>query len=197
MAMLRHVLAHNGGQEQAIVGHLATLIRPGGSVYLADGDQSGFRILGRPRCHARRRHPGRGCAASLGDRLGPARFRTSQAHRLRAALHRHRPTVGVNGDPLFRWSVRAAGRPARTQVSRGTGLSRSDREFPALTGRSGTQRHVVCGRVPHPAAQCPARAPKPCHDAHPDHGVSGQRAGRLASPAFPAGRAAGSTGGPG
>lgn len=42
---LRHVLAHNGGHEQAIVNHLATLIRPGGSVYLVDGDQSGARIL--------------------------------------------------------------------------------------------------------------------------------------------------------
>jgi SAM-dependent methyltransferase len=46
VAMLRHVLAHNGGHEQAIVGHLATLIRPGGSVYLVDGDLSGFRLLG-------------------------------------------------------------------------------------------------------------------------------------------------------
>lgn len=45
VAMLRHVLAHNGGHEQAIVGHLATLIRPGGSVYLVDGDLSGFRLL--------------------------------------------------------------------------------------------------------------------------------------------------------
>jgi ubiquinone/menaquinone biosynthesis C-methylase UbiE len=43
--MLRHVLAHNGGHEQAIVGHLATLIRPGGSVYLVDGDLSAFRLL--------------------------------------------------------------------------------------------------------------------------------------------------------
>ena len=45
VVMLRHVLAHIGGHEQAIVDHLATLIRPGGSVYLVDGDQSGFRIL--------------------------------------------------------------------------------------------------------------------------------------------------------
>jgi ubiquinone/menaquinone biosynthesis C-methylase UbiE len=45
VVMLRHVLAHNGGHEQAIVGHLATLIRPGGSVYLVDGDQSGGRFL--------------------------------------------------------------------------------------------------------------------------------------------------------
>jgi ubiquinone/menaquinone biosynthesis C-methylase UbiE len=45
VAMLRLVLAHNGGHEQAIVDHLATLIRPGGSVYLVDGDQTGGRIL--------------------------------------------------------------------------------------------------------------------------------------------------------
>ncbi len=45
VVMLRHVLAHNGGHEQAIVGHLATLIRPGGSVYLVDSDLSGFRLL--------------------------------------------------------------------------------------------------------------------------------------------------------
>ena len=37
-------------------------------------------------------------------------------------------------------SVCAAGQPARTQVSRGIGLSASDRKFPSLTGRSGTQR---------------------------------------------------------
>ncbi|MDX5564987.1 methyltransferase domain-containing protein [Streptomyces sp. ID05-04B] len=38
LVMLRHVLAHNGGREQAIVDHLATLVRPGGVVYLADVD---------------------------------------------------------------------------------------------------------------------------------------------------------------
>ena len=44
------------------------------------------------------------------------------------------------GDPLLRRSVCAAGRPACTQVSRCIGLSGSDREFPPLAGRSGTQR---------------------------------------------------------
>ena len=42
-------------------------------------------------------------------------------------------------DRLHR-SVCAAGRPARPQVSRRIGLSVSDRKYPALTGRSGTQR---------------------------------------------------------
>jgi precorrin-6B methylase 2 len=45
VAMMRHVLAHNGGHEQAIVDHLATLPRPGGSVYLVDVDLAAVRIL--------------------------------------------------------------------------------------------------------------------------------------------------------
>ncbi len=38
VVMCRHVLAHNGGQEAAIVAHLTTLARPGGAVYLVDAD---------------------------------------------------------------------------------------------------------------------------------------------------------------
>jgi SAM-dependent methyltransferase len=34
--MMRHVLAHNGPGEQDIVDHLATLVKPGGHVYLVD-----------------------------------------------------------------------------------------------------------------------------------------------------------------
>jgi hypothetical protein len=41
---------------------------------------------------------------------------------------------------LLRRSVCAAGRPAYSQVRRRIGLSASDRKFPPLTGRSGTQR---------------------------------------------------------
>jgi ubiquinone/menaquinone biosynthesis C-methylase UbiE len=40
VAVMRHVLAHNGGREQEIVDHLATLVRPGGTVYLVDVDLS-------------------------------------------------------------------------------------------------------------------------------------------------------------
>jgi hypothetical protein len=46
----------------------------------------------------------------------------------------------LSRDPLLRRSVCAAGQPARTQVSQCVRLSGSDREFPGLTGRSGTQR---------------------------------------------------------
>jgi hypothetical protein len=46
----------------------------------------------------------------------------------------------LSRDPLLRRSVCAAGQPARTQMSQCVRLSGSDREFPGLTGRSGTQR---------------------------------------------------------
>jgi SAM-dependent methyltransferase len=46
VVMMRHVLAHNGGHEQAIVDHLATLPRPGGCVYLVDVDLTGVRTVG-------------------------------------------------------------------------------------------------------------------------------------------------------
>ena len=38
VVMCRHVLAHNGGREAQIVAHLASLVAPGGCVYLADVD---------------------------------------------------------------------------------------------------------------------------------------------------------------
>jgi ubiquinone/menaquinone biosynthesis C-methylase UbiE len=43
-AMMRHVLAHNGRQERPIVDHLATLVKPGGHVYLVDIDGPAFRL---------------------------------------------------------------------------------------------------------------------------------------------------------
>lgn len=45
VVMMRHVLAHNGPDEQSIVDHLARLVRPGGSVYLVDADATAFRML--------------------------------------------------------------------------------------------------------------------------------------------------------
>ena len=42
--MVRHVLAHNGGREQAIVDHLATLPRPGGCLYLVDAYGRGMAV---------------------------------------------------------------------------------------------------------------------------------------------------------
>lgn len=44
VVMMRHVLAHNGPSEQEIVNHLATLVEPGGHVYLVDIDGSAFHM---------------------------------------------------------------------------------------------------------------------------------------------------------
>jgi SAM-dependent methyltransferase len=45
VVMLRHVLAHNGGAEDAIVAHLAALLRPGGCLYLVDADGTAIRVI--------------------------------------------------------------------------------------------------------------------------------------------------------
>jgi hypothetical protein len=45
VVLLRHVLAHNGGAEDTIVGHLASLVRPGGCLYLVDADLSAIRVV--------------------------------------------------------------------------------------------------------------------------------------------------------
>jgi SAM-dependent methyltransferase len=45
VVMLRHVLAHNGGAEDAIVAHLATLLRPAGCLYLVDADGTAIRVM--------------------------------------------------------------------------------------------------------------------------------------------------------
>lgn len=45
VVMIRHVLAHNGGREGAIVAHAASLVRPGGCVYLVDVDMTAARMV--------------------------------------------------------------------------------------------------------------------------------------------------------
>jgi len=45
VVVMRHVLAHNGAEEAAIVAHLATLVKPGGCVYLVDIDGTAFRMM--------------------------------------------------------------------------------------------------------------------------------------------------------
>src|SRR5207237_10474942 len=44
VVMLRHVLGHNGGRQREIVGHLRSLLRAGGCLYLVDTDLTGLRI---------------------------------------------------------------------------------------------------------------------------------------------------------
>lgn len=43
VVVMRHVLAHNGGREQEIVDHLASLLKPGGCLYLVDVEQRALR----------------------------------------------------------------------------------------------------------------------------------------------------------
>ncbi|MFJ8086472.1 class I SAM-dependent methyltransferase [Streptomyces sp. NPDC096205] len=76
LVMLRHVLAHNGGREQAVVDHLATLARPGGgAVYLVDVDMRDFRVRGAPEVlldledRYRELHRRRGNDLTVGSRL--------------------------------------------------------------------------------------------------------------------------------
>jgi SAM-dependent methyltransferase len=73
VVMLRHVLAHNGGAEDAIVGHLATLVRPGGCLYLVDADGTAIRTL-----------PEHADLDDLADRYGA--FRSARGDDNRAGL---------------------------------------------------------------------------------------------------------------
>jgi hypothetical protein len=45
VAVMRHVLGHNKADEQHMVDRVAELVRPGGSVYLADVDGTAVRLL--------------------------------------------------------------------------------------------------------------------------------------------------------
>jgi SAM-dependent methyltransferase len=45
VVVMRHVLAHNGPDEQRIVDHVAGLVRPGGHVFLVDVDATAVRML--------------------------------------------------------------------------------------------------------------------------------------------------------
>ncbi|HEV2071252.1 MAG TPA: methyltransferase domain-containing protein, partial [Acidimicrobiales bacterium] len=44
VVMIRHVLGHNRDLEEAIVAHAATLVRPGGAVYLTEGYPKGAAV---------------------------------------------------------------------------------------------------------------------------------------------------------
>jgi SAM-dependent methyltransferase len=76
VVMCRHVLAHNGGKEAAIVAHLASLTAVGGSVYLVDIDATAFRLTtADPEIHElhdryRAFQRARGNDLSVGLRLG-------------------------------------------------------------------------------------------------------------------------------
>lgn len=131
VVMLRHVLAHNGGREQAIVQHLASLVRPGGCVYLVDIDATAMRMRPPENAAAMMEmaeryaqfHAGLGNDLSVGLRLGDLLERAGLEdvdHRGRYEIIRPRSGMRppawaaraemlaagvVNDDDLTRWQA--------------------------------------------------------------------------------------------
>jgi SAM-dependent methyltransferase len=116
VVMLRHVLAHNGGAEDAIVAHLATLPRPGGCLYLVDADGTAIQVI--PQAE----HPD---LVELQERY--LAFRAASGDDNAAYVIRGcRPGCGRRrGRPGRQWS-QPAWRPPRTSGV-GTGPSRQRR----------------------------------------------------------------------
>ncbi|MFF5260379.1 methyltransferase domain-containing protein [Actinomadura viridis] len=139
VVMMRHVLAHNGGHEQAIVGHLASLARPGGCVYLVDVDVEGMRsepvipVLEDLNAAYRALHARRGNDLSVGLRLGELLAGAG----LEAVEVHDRPQV-VTSAPGLRppaWAARellvAEGLVTRERIEEwGAAFERLDREGP-------------------------------------------------------------------
>ncbi|MGH7687077.1 MAG: class I SAM-dependent methyltransferase [Candidatus Dormibacteria bacterium] len=77
VVMIRHVLFHVGGQVAAVLSHAASLLRPGGHLYVVDTDSTAVRLsvddadwieqMDRYRAFQR----GRGNNVDIGPRLGP------------------------------------------------------------------------------------------------------------------------------
>jgi SAM-dependent methyltransferase len=112
VAVVRHVLAHNGPDQQRIVDHLAELVRPGGSVYLVDGDGTAVRMLDTDPDLADLSaryiefHRRRGNDLQVGLRLGKLLSRAG----LRVATHEGRYSI-ISAPPGLRpppWAAREA-----------------------------------------------------------------------------------------
>jgi SAM-dependent methyltransferase len=112
VAVLRHVLAHNGGGEQAVVDHLARLVRPGGHVYLLDVDATATTVT--PSLPAaedlderyRRWHAERGNDLRVGRRLATlARAAGLEVREYRGWFEIHALPVGMRGPA---WAAREA-----------------------------------------------------------------------------------------
>ena len=135
VVMLRHVLAHNGGAEDAIVGHLATLVRPGGCVYLVDADGTAMRVLPEHADLADLAERYAGFRAARGTTTGPAcgwptgwsgpAWRWSSSAAATSSGSSPRASARRGGRPGRRWSPPAS--PPRRMCGAGSGRSRSSR----------------------------------------------------------------------
>jgi SAM-dependent methyltransferase len=130
VVMCRHVLAHNGGREAAIVEHLATLPRPGGAVYLVDVDMSGARLVPQdPELDIvdryREFHARRGSDLMVGLRLGDLLEDAGlEVERFRSAASVFRLPPGVRGP---HWAARQA--MVEAGVATDDDVARWDRAF--------------------------------------------------------------------
>jgi SAM-dependent methyltransferase len=144
VAMMRHVLAHNGPDEQRIVDHLATLVRPGGCVYLVDGDLTAIRTWPLEPEHDdiiakyATFHAGRGSDLVTGLRLD----RLLATAGLEVLEHRGRVEMVVLGDDGLRgpaWAARDA------MVAAGVATAADVARWAAMYERieGGTERYTI------------------------------------------------------
>ena len=116
VVMMRHVLAHNGGREDEIIAHLASLLVSGGSLYLVDADATGASMSPvdpditdlSERYLAWHRSQGNDMQAGphLADRLRKAGLHVETEHRMTASM----PLAGGVRPPA--WAARAVLREA-------------------------------------------------------------------------------------
>ncbi|MCK9897965.1 methyltransferase domain-containing protein [Frankia sp. AgB32] len=125
VVMVRHVLVHAGSQINAIIGHAIALLRPGGCLYVMDGDAAALRFdpvdVDFADLYARYAefHARAGKALALGPQLGSI---------LRAAglevIHRHggyevvSPVLGGGGPWAARDAMVAAGMATPDDLAR-------------------------------------------------------------------------------
>jgi SAM-dependent methyltransferase len=135
VAMCRHVLAHNGGREASIVQHLATLVRPGGAVYLVDVDMTGARLVpDDPDLDIIDRylafHASRGSDLMVGLRLGGLLEDAGlDVERFRSVSSMFRLPPGVRGP---HWAARQA--MVDAGVATDEDVARWDRAFSRMDG---------------------------------------------------------------
>ena len=144
VVMMRHVLAHNGPDEQRIVDHLTTLVRPGGCVYLVDGDLVSFRTWPRSAevddltARYLALHAGRGNDLLTGVRLD----RLLAAAGLEVLEHRGRVEMVVLGEDGLRgppWAARDA--MVTAGLATAADVDRWEATFAAI--EAGSERYTV------------------------------------------------------
>ena len=145
VVVLRHVLGHNASDEDAIVEHLATLLRPGGVLYLVDADALGVRTvphhpdLGELEERYRAMHRLRGNDGLSGLRLGDLIERAG----LELVDYQGRYTIGrlPSGVRPPAWAAREA--MVQAGVATPEELTRWDQAFAALDAASHRPRIFV------------------------------------------------------